>query len=454
LLRRFSGSEYALPLTLSTLAFILYTFTLSPSINFGDSPELVSAAYNLGIAHPPGYPLYSLVGKLFAFIPAGGDIAGRVNLLSAFFAAASVFMAALITTRLAGDKSRLGAVFAALVLALSPTLWSQAVVAEVYTLNLFIFSLLVFLLLRWRDGGDRGFLYAGAFICGLGLGNHHTLLSLVPMVFIAPLFVKGRDFKSAKLYTLMLPLFILGLTVYIYLPLRSMQSPPLDWGDPETVGRFFDVVLRRQFPTIGGELTLAAALKHTDWYLKQLGSETAWPLLLAAIWGMMSLFRRDALSWALLAFLFIVNGIATLFFLNPSQEAYNDVLVMLIPSFAIMAIWVGLGVGEQLVELRGGVAQPEGHEGLADSIGEGAFAEAYDRWHNGCGVEAPNEGEQAEVTASQNMRFGFNQEHLQRRVAGRPHGSVRWGFRATTISERPPQGRRRSMRRQNQMVLS
>ena len=68
-------------------------------------------------------------------------------------------------------------------------------------------------------------------------------------------------------------LFFFGLTIYLYLPLRSMQAPPLDWGDPETLERFFDVVLRRQFPTSEGELSLAATVKHLSWYLKQLGME-------------------------------------------------------------------------------------------------------------------------------------------------------------------------------------
>ncbi|MBE9537414.1 MAG: DUF2723 domain-containing protein [Proteobacteria bacterium] len=352
MLRRPLDPQYALPFTLSILAFLLYIFTLSPSINFGDSPELVSAAYNLGIAHPPGYPLYSLVGRLFAFIPAGGDIAGRVNLLSAFFTATSVFILTLITTRLAGEKARLGAVFAVLVLALSPTIWSQAVVAEVYSLNLFAFSLLVFLLLRWRDGSDRRFLYAGAFICGLGMGNHHTLLSLIPMVFMAPFLGKERALKHARLYILMTLLFLLGMTVYIYLPLRSMQAPLIDWGDPETVERFFDVVLRRQFPASGGELSLASTFKHIGWYLKQLGREMGYPLLLVALFGKIKLFRRDTLSWALLTFLFIVNGLGTLFFLNPPQEAYEDVLVMLIPSFAITAIWVGMGASSIIAGIK------------------------------------------------------------------------------------------------------
>ncbi|MDT8318701.1 MAG: DUF2723 domain-containing protein, partial [bacterium] len=130
-------------LLLAFSSLILYLFTLSPTINFGDSPELISSAYTLGIAHPPGYPLYSLSAKLFTYMPWGDSVAQKVNFASAFFSAASIFFVAMIVASSAKTYSLEGATISALFLISSPTLWSQSVVSEVYALNLFLFTLLL-----------------------------------------------------------------------------------------------------------------------------------------------------------------------------------------------------------------------------------------------------------------------------------------------------------------------
>jgi len=132
-------------------ALALYWRTLAPSVAtiFDDSLEFQLVCPTLGIAHPTGYPLYTLLGKLFTSIPIG-DAAYRVNLMSAFFAALTVAVTYL-TVRMLTDHS-LAAVFASLALAVSPVFWSQAVIAEVYSLNAFFAALVVYLLLRWETG--------------------------------------------------------------------------------------------------------------------------------------------------------------------------------------------------------------------------------------------------------------------------------------------------------------
>ncbi|MFB0545727.1 MAG: DUF2723 domain-containing protein, partial [Anaerolineae bacterium] len=121
-----------LTLILFGLSLVLYLRTLAPSVAaiFDDSLEFQLVCYELGIAHPTGYPLYTLLGKLFTLIPLG-DVAYRVNLMSAFFAALTVALLYLVARKIA---SRPPAVLAALSLAFSPVFWSQAIIAEVYTL--------------------------------------------------------------------------------------------------------------------------------------------------------------------------------------------------------------------------------------------------------------------------------------------------------------------------------
>ena len=144
-------------------SFILYVSTLAPSVVtiFDDSLEFQLVTYQLGIAHPTGYPLYTLLGKLFTFIPAGGDVAYRVNLLSAFFGAATVALLYLLIVRLSSGSmeknqsstlpffpsslsAHLGGIIGALLFAISPVFWQQATIAEVYTLNAFFVATLLF----------------------------------------------------------------------------------------------------------------------------------------------------------------------------------------------------------------------------------------------------------------------------------------------------------------------
>ena len=335
------------------VAFLTYFFTLSPTINFGDSPELISSAYTLGVSHPPGYPLYSLAAKIFAFLPFGDSIAWRVNLLSAFFAAASVFIVALISYSAAQGESLAAVIFAAFFLAFSPTLWSQAVQSEVYTLNLFLFLLLLCFVLIWWRTQDMRYLMACAFLWGLGLANHHTLVAFFPLFLIFLAAAAGMKRIKAKHLFLFFFFSLLGLSVYVYLPVRSLADPAMDWGDPEDMRRFIEVVLRRQFPTGEGSLDFGKVLSHLAHYLDVLLREFGPIAVLAGLWGMVRSFRLGLSPALFVVLLFIVHGIGTLLFLNPSADTVGDVEIMMIPSFALFALWIGLGTGDLIGSAAG-----------------------------------------------------------------------------------------------------
>ena len=191
------------------LSFVLYLFTLTPRICAGDSGELTTAIYNLGAAHPPGYPLYTMLGKIFTYIPVG-TIAYRVNLLSAFFAALTIpflflFLVKLLQTslvKLAPMRDRIIAVAASLLFAFSQTHWSQAVISEVYALNIVFAPLLLFSILVWQERvflslqrgvpayGER-LLLLFALLMGMSLTNHLLLVGyMLPLVlFIMTVFM-------------------------------------------------------------------------------------------------------------------------------------------------------------------------------------------------------------------------------------------------------------------------
>ncbi len=213
-----------------TLAFTILLSTLSPSVHTGDSGELVVSAWSLGIAHNPGYPVYSLLGRLAGFLGLG-NAALRVNLLSAIctvLASAFLFMT---VYHLLGRL--LTATMAALLLSLSATVWWQAADAEVYTLYLLSLSVLAYTFTRFLTDGDARWLYCASFVFGVSLGNHVSLVMMIPAIVC--ILWGNRSIRDTRTVFVLVALFILGLSCYIYLPIRASTSPAINWSNPDTL---------------------------------------------------------------------------------------------------------------------------------------------------------------------------------------------------------------------------
>ena len=215
--------DFGLSLSLFVLTFVVYLSTLSPTIGEADSFEFQVVSYTLGVAHPTGYPLYILLGKLFSLLPFG-NVAYRVNLISPLFASLTVVCLYLCLVHL--TRHRAVSLVAALAFAFSRTFWSQAVIAEVYTLNAFFVALLFYLLLkRISESADQR-INEIAFVYGLSLTNHITMALLAPTIAIYALLAGvwaglRRTVRNQVFGTLVAAgLFLLGLSVYLYIPLR------------------------------------------------------------------------------------------------------------------------------------------------------------------------------------------------------------------------------------------
>jgi hypothetical protein len=394
-------SKYWLAVFVFCASLGLYTSTLSPAISVGDSPELISSAHTLGIAHPPGYPLFSLLGKGISFIPVADSVAYKVNLLSAFFGGLSVlflYLSVLEAIRLlrhgrepeavggwrleVGGASnlipqtsnqfvvdRLSAFLGSITFAVSPIFWSQAVTAEVYTMNAAFFTGLVWVSLKdvggWRSevrGASNlkpptsNLLYLISFLWGLSLGNHHTMIAFGPVFFLfagicwmkglrSP--VGGRRFYASRLTphaSRIMFFFLLGLSVYLYLPIRSAQNPFMDWGDTERLGGFIEVITRWQFGLGGREYSVERAILQVSYYFTLLREQFTAPGLIIGILGGMFFMKRKPLPFAFTLTLFLAYGMGTVLFLNPAREDLYSMDVMVIPSFAIFSIWMGTGL--------------------------------------------------------------------------------------------------------------
>lgn len=232
-------------LAAGALVAAVYVAGACPTIYVGDSGELVTAAHVLGIPHPTGYPLYVLLGKVWTTLVPVGSVAYRMSLFSA--AAGGAAAAVLFVALRAAGAGRIAAATAVGLAAFSPSTWAEATVQRVYTLNALFVALATWCAVRWVLERRDAWLVALAFTCGLGATNHtfmavYGVAAALFVVAVAPdVLRRGRTVASA------FAAGMLGLAPYLYLPLRSRADPPLDWGNPETLGAFLDVVRRADF---------------------------------------------------------------------------------------------------------------------------------------------------------------------------------------------------------------
>jgi hypothetical protein len=226
---------------------------LYPSIPGGDSGELASAACATGVAHPPGYPLWTLLAKLTLILPLGTP-GWRLNLLSALCTAGA---AAILCDALRRATGRTLAGFVAGAgFGLSPLIFRYSIQAEVFALDeLLAAGLLATALAHGRRPAVRT-LYLGSLLIGLGGANHHTFALLAAPIGLWALFV-ARHELSVPVVAGCLGLLALGLLPYLYLPLAARHPPLETWGNTATLDGFLTHVLRREYGTF--QLGLANA---------------------------------------------------------------------------------------------------------------------------------------------------------------------------------------------------
>lgn len=273
--------------------------------------------------------------------------------MSAFFASLTVWLTYLISLKL--TKNIISGIVAALALAFSLFFWKLAVVAELFQLNLFFTALLIYIILLWKEQGEIKLFYLFAFVYGLGLTNHHTVLLLAPG-FLFFIWATDRNLlKKFENYLIFALLFGLGLLPYVYLPLRSLMNPYLDWGNPENINNLINVVARTQYGglrldpnfTAGGFSPFVQIKVFFSWLINNF---TIFGFLLGMI-GMVKNIRDNV---RIFGFLVILFGFSGLFFMLLSNYPFDNQLYytycvailsrFMLPAMLIFALWIGIGV--------------------------------------------------------------------------------------------------------------
>jgi tetratricopeptide (TPR) repeat protein len=364
------------------VALIVYRWTLAPTVTLTDSGELIVVAQGLGVAHPPGFPLWVMLAHLASLVPLG-NVAARINSSSALFAALASAMMALVVADLiitashslpskkktAQRKKSDGdsrfrdlliwapALSAGLLMAFSRTLWTYATIAEVYTLNTLLILTVFFLMVRWRrcivaDRRDARvavtmhdhWLYAAAFVFGLALGVHHVTVGLtLPALAILVYKTQGLRFFTSRRLLCAALISIVGLVaVYAYLPFAASRSPAINWGNPRSLQEIWWHITGRQYRVF---LSFSPSMMGTQFVefcrmlLREFGP--AWlPLsLVVAFAGFRNAFRQDRTSFWFLLFIIIADVAYAI-----SYEIAEDKDAYYLPTFISVAIAAGFGV--------------------------------------------------------------------------------------------------------------
>ncbi len=319
-----------IPFSVGLLALVVYMLTLAPDLTWahdgGDGGDLITASYEGGAAHPPGYPLYALLGRAVAALPIG-SIPYRYNLFSALAAAGAAALVAWAVQ----ESGLMPAVAAGLAFAFAPLVWSQAVIAEVYALAALLAAMIVALV--WQKGPHP---LALGLALGLGLTHHLTLALFAPLALAAG----TRWAKTQGMQRVITRVFIgllIGVLPLAYLPLTA--HAPVGWGDASTPQGFWWLVSAELYRGYVFALPAAwigpriAAVAHT------LASNFTWIGVAASLWGLVKLWDRD--KW--------LGGASLLsaLMLTAFAVGYNttDSEVYLIPALTVFAVWTGAGWG-------------------------------------------------------------------------------------------------------------
>lgn len=225
------------------LTFLLYLVTLSPETAMWDTSEYIAAAYTMGLPHPPGNPLFILIGRVASILPIAPSVAMRINLLAALSSAVSAAMWFLITERvLVGWFAQrwqriVGGSLAVLIGATAFTVWSQSVVNEkVYTVSLVGLAISAWLTVRWCDDPDGPkadrLLILIAYVAGLGYANHMAGMLAVPAVAVAVLLRRPATLLRWRLILIAVVAVFVGGSSFATQPIRAAHNPPINEGDP------------------------------------------------------------------------------------------------------------------------------------------------------------------------------------------------------------------------------
>ncbi len=337
-----------IPLVTFAITFAVYCITLAPDVTFTDAGELAAVASTLGIAHPTGYPLFTLLGHLWTLLPIPGTVIFRMNLFAAFCTAASAGMFAMLVRiflqRLrSAEISPIAILTSALLFGFSVTVWEQSCSVEVYSLQLLLFNVILILFMKAIGGKEASqmALWAWAFVLGLGFTNHGTTILLAP-ASIYLFFRRENNVKPnykarfREMAMLAMP-FIAGLSIWLYLPIRASANPVFNWGGVDrSFDKFWYHASGKQYQ--GWMFQWSAVPDNIKHFIALLPKELGWIGLLALFTGFVIVLKSSKRLFVFLSLLLVGCLIYSLSYAIHDIDSYFSLAVIAILLFAAAGI--------------------------------------------------------------------------------------------------------------------
>jgi len=231
------------------LSILLYLFTLSNTIYGGDAGDLVSAILTKGFAHPPGYPLYTIIGRFFLYLPFNFlTTAGKITLISLISTVLSLIITYLILKILFAKNFNGSIALATIsILFVNYLIWLYAIVPEVFPLNTLITLGILYSGLKYKNTDKLIWLAFSLFLTGLGICHHHTFILILPSLFILIYKDFKKIFASFKKVAFLLLSFIIGLLPLIYLPIVSQTNPEISWAGADKLAELISLLTRQVY---------------------------------------------------------------------------------------------------------------------------------------------------------------------------------------------------------------
>jgi len=334
------------------LTLTVYTITLSQGVHLEDDGAFIYASYAHGIAHPPGYPLYTNIGHLFTKIEIG-SIAGRVHFMSAFFGALTIVLVFRVSALL--SKSTVSPLIFALALAFSNIFWSQSIIAEVYTLNTALFFLTYYLSLRLyfeqtpikRSQTITFFLIGILF--GLSCSNHWPLAVISAPAFII-LFWRDR-LNTLKQIPISIAGFTIGLTPYIWMFFAANSTEAVvAFGEIRSIEEFIYYISRKGYSSVDTHpnADFIDKFRYISFFFQQSYYQFGFVTVLFALLGAFKYLYSNTVVGISLIFGVVAHSIILSLILGFEFQLFNALIFSVYPliSYAFICILASIGFME------------------------------------------------------------------------------------------------------------
>lgn len=331
-------------IALAVISLVVYMLTMCPTVYVGDSGELIAASWSMGIPHSPGYPLFTMLGYLFSHAPIGDNPALRMNFMSALFGVISIILLYRLIVLITNEY--LLSFASCLIFAFGKINWSQAVTTEVYTLNNLVVCIAIIYIILASRSDRKNYLYSAAFFSGLAFTTHQTSLLILPAGLWLLISTEKLPFKNGQKTWLLTTLFyILGLSLYLYLPLAASNDPSVNWGDPSNLNNFIETVFAPAFTQVNKGYFIDHINYFANIFFRELTPIGALLSIVGFIIAISTKSSREMKALAMIAFTYV------LFFLVTLRPAYLNLYkldVYYLPVFLISAVFLSVGAKELL----------------------------------------------------------------------------------------------------------